>query len=595
VTAPGAALVAGLTAARTAVVEAELAELEPGLVPLLRRELPRAKDVVARRLLAAALREGLIDRARAAGLGVSVEGYGFDRLEPSEPVDADPAQLLDLVTATVVPAIREELADATVNLALALARRSLVEPALLAQARTEAAADMVELTAGLDPDERAVAFERLATEGHNLHPCGRTRLGWRVADVLAYDLESPLTSVGFLAVRRDLHVGDEVAGDLLNRADLATALRTAGLDAERYAVTPVHPWQRRHALRGRYAGLHAEGVLVPLEVELPALVTAALRTLLVGGTGYERASHYVKLSLDIQVTSTRRTISVASTRNGPALSRVLPDLIEDDRVLLLTEPAGSAVATPGDPAPRDRDLAAIIRTGLSGALHPGEVAIPGGALPARDPLTGATVVAGLVDRYARAVGIPIRGQAALSFVTEYAGLLLPPVLGLAARYGIGLEAHLQNCIPTFVDGRPRRLAVRDLAGLRVHTPRLVASLPSPPSLWPGSVTVTDDIDVMRSKVGYTALQAHLGEVILRLVQSHGLVEAAAWSAVRSIVDDVYADLAAVPGLAERARADHGFITAPVVPHKALLRMRLRAAAGHAGDEYTGVANALWRR
>lgn len=586
-TAYGTALRAGPTASRAALTEGELAALEPALVPLLRRELPRARDIVARRLLAAGLREGLTDPARAAQLGVSVARHGFDRLEPTSPVDADPASLLDLLTGAPAPAIREELADAAVNLALALARRSLVERDLLAQARATGAADMIELTAGLDPDERTVAFERLAVEGHNLHPCGRTRLGWRVADLLAHDLESPVTSVRFLAVRRDLHVGDDVAPELVASNDLDHALRAAGLDAARYAVTPVHAWQARHVLGGAYSDLHADGALVPLDLDVPALVTAALRTLLVPG------GWFVKLSLDIQVTSTRRTISVASTRNGPALSRILPDLIDDDRVLLLTEPAGSAVVVPGVPV-RERDLAAIVRTGLNGRLLPGEVAVPGGALPARDPLTGTTVVAGLVDRYARTRDISAPPRAAHSFVTEYARLLLPPVLRLATRYGIGLEAHLQNCMPTFVDGRPHRLAVRDLAGLRVHAPRLAESLDIQVPLWPRSVTVTDDVDVMRSKVGYTALQAHLGELILRLVDSHGLDETAAWATVRSIVDEVFADLAARPEIAARATADHAFLTAPVVPHKALLTMRLRATEGRPGDVYTGVANALWR-
>jgi siderophore synthetase component len=579
------------TAARMARAQARLEVFDPSLVPLLHRELPRARQIVARQVVAAALREGLADPRRHAAVR-----HGFDRWEPSTPIDADPATLLDRLTPTPHPAVREELADATVNLALALARRSLTERDLLERARAAAATDMVALTAHLDPDERTIAFERLAVSGHNLHPCARTRLGWDVADVLAHDLESPVTSVSFLAVRRNLHVGDEVAGHLVAGPDgdlaseLERALAATRTDPRRFAVTPVHPWQRRHVLQGRYADLYAGGALVPLDLEVPALVTAALRTLLVPS-----AARFVKLSLDIQVTSTRRTISVASTRNGPTLSRLLPELIDDDRVLVLTEPVGSAVVAPplsgppagpgrpGDASPRERDLAAIVRCGLSGRLGDGEVAVPGTALPARDPLTGATLLAGLVDRS----GLP-----ALAFVTRYAQVLLPPVLRLATRHGIGLEAHLQNCILTFVNGCPHRLALRDLAGLRVPTPRLARSRPV--AFWPGSVTVTGDLEVMLAKVSYTALQAHLGEVIRQLVDSHGLDEPAAWSAVRSIVDDVYADLAAEPGLADQARADHAYLTAPTAPHKALLTMRLRAAAGRPGDHYVTVTNPLWR-
>jgi siderophore synthetase component len=585
---------AGPTAARAARAEAELAAHEPQLAPLLRRELPRAADIVSRRLLAAALREGLVDpdgetvRVPASGASVTLTPHGFGRLEPAQTVAGDPGRLLDAVAGREVPAVRAELADAAVNLALALARRSTMEGELLARARDGGAADLVELTDGMDVDERTVAFERLATDGHNLHPCGRTRLGWRVDDLLAHDLESPVTSVGFLAVRRDLLLGDDTAAELLGPGDVAEAVGAAGLDPARYAVTPVHPWQRRHVLGGRYADLAAGGALVPLDVALPALVTSALRTLLVPGTG-----RFVKLSLDIQVTSTRRTISVASTRNGPALSRLLPDLVADDRILLMAETSGSAVAIAGDPL-RQRDLAAIVRSGLVGRLAQDEVAIPGSALPATDPVSGTTVVAGLVRRFARTRGIATPQSAATAFLEKYARLLLPPMLGLATRHGIALEAHLQNCLPTFVDGVPHRLAVRDMAGMRIHAPRLARSLGAAPPLWSGSVTVTEDLDVMRAKVGYTALQAHLGEVILRLVESHGLDEASAWAAVRSIVDEVYDELAGVAGLTAAAREDHAFLTAPAVPHKALLRMRLRAVAGESGDHYVAVANAIGR-
>src|SRR2546423_7932730 len=102
---------------------------------------------------------------------------------------------------------------------------------------------------------------------------------------------------------------------------------------------------------------------------LGAEPTAGLRTVLVAAdTGGRR--RYLKLSLDIQVTSSRRTISVASTRNGPALSALLCKLLADDpagaRLLPMAEVAGAG-ATVGD----GRDLAAIVREGLAGRLAHG--------------------------------------------------------------------------------------------------------------------------------------------------------------------------------------------------------------------------------
>ena len=84
-------------------------------------------------------------------------------------------------------------------------------------------------------------------------------------------------------------------------------------------VQPVHPWQRDMVLPDRYGDLLRDGAIEILDDELEAVPTAALRTLWVPSLG-----EYFKVSLDIQVTSTRRSISIASTRNGPAVSRLLP-------------------------------------------------------------------------------------------------------------------------------------------------------------------------------------------------------------------------------------------------------------------------------
>jgi siderophore synthetase component len=440
---------------------------------------------------------------------------------------------------TAAPGLRAELADAAQKLALAYARRAEADD----QARGTGAADILQLVAAQPADDQVVRLEQLATEGHNLHPCGRTRLGWTMDDAEAHDLESAGTSVRFVGVPDDVHVGDDLGERL-------------GVAAPRgHRAQPVHAWQLG-VVRERYPQLPV------LEARLPGRVTAAVRTLWtpVG---------YLKLSLDVQITSTRRTISIASTRNGPMLSQLLPALLAEcggDRVALLREPAGAA-ATLGS----GRDLSAILREPLP-VLDPGEHAVPAIALSAADPITGLPVAQLLLRR---------SGLTALAFLDEYARLLLRPVLGMAARFGVGLEAHLQNCLVTFSAGRPARLILRDLAGLRLHSGRLAdASLSVP--LWPGSVVGTDDDRVLLAKVAYTALQAHLGDVVHALGNPSG-----AWPAIRAAVDEIYDDLAVIAP--DAAKADHAFLTAPTVPHKALVRMRLDPARG---DIYVPMENPL---
>lgn len=489
----------GRLAIAAAHAEAALAVHAPELTDGFLAALPGAADTVGRRLRGALTREGIRD----CGPG---EAHAFNRVEYASSGVDDPVELLK----EDAPGFAAELHNAVVNLAIAMARPRA------------ATAD--------DPDARAIGLERIAVAGHNLHPCGRTRLGWDTSDVLAHDLEAEHTTIGFVAVCDDLHLGDDVW--------------PAGMPG--YTVQPVHAWQRDSVIPQRYKELLDSGALRILDDEIEAVPTAALRTLLLP-PGPDGRREYLKVSLDIQVTSTRRSISVASTRNGPAVSRLLERLNDSDRLILMHETAGAAV-----PVGSGRDLSAIRRDGLTGRLEPGERAIPGGALPF---LLGEDELA-------------TRNPA--QWLREYAELLLPPLLRLTAR-GVALEAHLQNCLPTFKDGHPYRLALRDFAGLRLHLPRL-AREGHEVELWPGSVVGTDDLDIFRAKIAYTAFQAHLGELVIRL----GLDEREAWRIVRHVVDE------------STGGDDHAFFTAPTMPHKALVRMRL--AGG--GDIYIPVRNPL---
>lgn len=537
-----------------AVAAAELGRVAPELVAGFRAAVPWAARVVAVRLVDALCREDVAG-ARSSWRGRG-RWHGFDRFVVDEGAVDDPLAVLaaGLLRDRRGWALAGELADAVVNLAVAVARPG---PPVVADG----------------PDGWAVVAERRAVTGHNLHPCGRTRLGWSVADVLAHDVESPATGVGFVAVRRDVHVGDDVA------AELGRWYPQVPVVGPGWVVQPVHVWQREVVAR-RYADLIDAGVVRLLPGVVPAVPTAAVRTVLLppGADGRRR---YLKVSVDIQVTSTRRTISVASTRNGPVLSRVLASLVAGDevaatRLVLLPEVAGAAVTVGSG-----RDMSVIVRDGLAGRLVAGEVAVPGVAL-----VTGREL-AGRVADFARARGVADGSAAALGFVDAYARVVLPPLLRLATRFGVALEAHLQNCLPTFRDGLPFRLVVRDFAGLRVLVPRLAAAGVSV-GLAQGSVVGTDDAAVMRAKLGYTALQAHLGEVVLGLVSSHGVDEAAAWRVVRAVVDETYEGLRGVPGCAGAVAADHAAWTAPMVAHKALVRMRLTGA----GDVYVPVRNPL---
>ncbi|MGY0233667.1 IucA/IucC family protein [Longispora urticae] len=541
-------------------------QLPHGLVGGFRAALPRAAAHVCARLAGAlytedvaglrgglralgdvwvwpALSGGVVTFAGEVGAGstLSLVGPVWHEAGCARVAVTDPAALLTLLVGREVGSLPAELVDAVVNLAIGTARRPVVD-----------GPDAVSVAGRLGPDEGVLFLERLATEGHNLHPCGRTRLGMSVADVLAYDLEGPGLDLAVVALRSDVHVGDDVGAAL-------------GLPAapEGYVSQPVHPWQLTEVLRKRHAGAGRAGLWRLVEgVRVPAAPTASLRTVLTS------SGQLVKVSLDVQITSTRRSISVATARNGPPVSALVETLLAGTGGVLLGEFAGAGALLPES----ERDVTAVVRHPLAGVVAGGELAVPANALPAVCPVTGSTVLELLAAAHP---GGPV------AWLSGYAGALLGPVLRLLA-HGVGLEAHLQNCVPLFRGGECARMVFRDLGGVRLHGPRLRAA-GHPLTLWPGSVTGTDDVDSLRAKVAYTALGNHLGAVVDGL----GL-GAVGWAAVGRVLREVYGPLVDDPLVGAAAARDLAVFTTEPWAHKALVRMRIEDG----GDVYVPVDNPL---
>jgi siderophore synthetase component len=156
-------------------------------------------------------------------------------------------------------------------------------------------------------------------------------------------------------------------------------------------------------------------------------------------------------------------------------------------------------------------------------------------------------------------------------------------------YGIGLEGHLQNCVPVFRGGVPVLMLFRDWGGARVHPGRL--RRPGiEAKLVPGSLTLTDSVDEMRRKVFYTVFQNHLSEVVLQASRGSGVPERDLWREVRRRCEVVFQELTSRPACAADVLRDREALYAPEVPHKALTRMRLQPARG---DLHVNVPNPLY--
>jgi D-ornithine---citrate ligase len=587
-------------------------------------------DPPALRVLLDGVRRGVwqvheLDGATALAFPIRVE-HAFNNLKPEDPVlclrdgvatvIAAPQDLVELM-AEYQPApgwrsFAAELADTVANLTLAYVRSEEQRLALRQVAIERRAPDTLALArlvcAREAPEDVLVFFERLNTEGHNLHPCGRGRLGMQPAALLRHDLESETsTDLILVGIRRERvestpdEQGRDV-GQLLGaeypRLDTAIGehFHADQLDAAGYLFLPVHAWQLEQVVRPLLADEIADRTVVPVPTaRLAGMPTSSLRTLLTERSPSGRRL-LVKTALDTLIGSTRRSISAHTTNNGPVYSRLLRHVLDRepvlaDRIVLLDELAGASylpLADDPDSESRSRALSALVRRDISAYLRPDELPVPGCALCAHAPVTESSLLVELVTRYAATRGESDLSVAGLRFAEEYAALLLPVTVILMTKYGIAVEAHLQNCVFTFVDAVPTRLVLRDWGGMRIYPPRLRRQgLHLDPR--PGTVTVTDDVQVMRAKTLYTVLSNHLGEIVAHLVTRCGVDPRVAWQRIRAVLEGLLAGLDADPALRADVAADRAVLLAPTVPIKAFARMRLDPAGG---DQYAQVRNPL---
>jgi siderophore synthetase component len=485
-----------------------------------------------------------------------------------------------------------ELDNSAANYALALkgaearraALRAVADGATSTLAYTEA-------RAARDPAFSPLAFyESWVVDGHPLHPGAKLKLGMAPDAVMAYSPEwgaEPMVGVVAIALSacrvHTLHsdgpkalLGRDHPG-LLDAAREALAARGKRLDD--YELLPMHPWQLAHTLPrlGRAALEDGRLVVIP-GAHIATRALMSVRSLAPIGGG-----HHLKTAINVQTTGAVRTVSPQSAENGCRLSRLLSEIAGFEggfggRLVVLAEHAGlhADFAELAGEAHHEvaRNMAALVRENPERHVGPGETAMPGAALLARSPLGDRPLASELVARFATANGLPDGPAAAARWLGRYAGVAVPGLITLLARWGIAMEAHLQNCVPVFgPDGGLSRMLVRDFGGVRVLDSRL-APHGLRAALAAGSATCARDADDLRNKLFYPLVQNHLGELIATLVRDHGGPEAPYWAEVAAALNGAYADLLADPAIAEQARADQAALFAPTLPLKAMATMRL---------------------
>ncbi len=452
----------------------------------------------------------------------------------------------------------------------------------------------------MNAEDSYLSSEQFVIEGHPIHPGAKLRKGMSPETVINYSAEfSNAISLQFVLIHKSIakvqtYTGEE--NDLLFKSFEgleATVMDYVGRDQiNQYYVMVVHPWQYDHILLQEYKEELKTNRLIPIDYQQSYYAGLSFRTLM---PKYPKKSPHIKLSTNVHITGEIRTLSEQTTINGPQVTHILNDIKQKDSLFkhinadTIDEVAGihfyNSLDKVSTRTKRSEQLGTLFRTNIYHLIKNETTPIIPSALVSSTIYNNEPLIVSLINKYKEKNKFPTFEIAALSWINQYGQALIDITIPLYVKYGIALEAHLQNSIATFSeDGRLDRLYIRDFEGLRIDRIRLNKMGYSTASFHEKSLILSDQPQTVFNKVFYSSIQNHLGELIVSITKSSedSNFEKQLWQLIRDILIAKLNDIANDIDDQQRVKNIKSILLAPKIDYKCVTTMRLTDEA----DYYT---------
>ncbi|MDT3987968.1 D-ornithine--citrate ligase SfaD, partial [Staphylococcus aureus] len=458
--------------------------------------------------------------------------------------------------------------------------------------------------------------EQAVIEGHPLHPGAKLRKGLNALQTFLYSSEfnqpiklkivlihSKLGRTMSLSKDYDTTV-HQLFPELIKQLENEF---TPKFNFNDYHIMIVHPWQLDDVLHSDYQAEVDKELIIEAKHTLDYYAGLSFRTLV---PKYPAMSPHIKLSTNVHITGEIRTLSEQTTHNGPLMTRILNDILEKDVIFksyastIIDEVTGIHFYNEQDEVDyqteRSEQLGTLFRKNIY-QMIPQEVTpmIPS-SLVATYPFNNESPIVTLIKRYQSAASLSDFESSAKSWIETYSKALLGLVIPLVTKYGIALEAHLQNAIATFrKDGLLDTMYIRDFEGLRIDKVQLNEMGYSTSHFHEKSRILTDSKTSVFNKAFYSTVQNHLGELILTIskASNDSNLERHMWYIVRDVLDNIFDQLVLSTHKSNQVNENRineikDTMFAPFIDYKCVTTMRLEDEAHH--YTYIKVNNPLYR-
>ncbi|HTG69214.1 MAG TPA: IucA/IucC family protein [Candidatus Udaeobacter sp.] len=391
-------------------------------------------------------------------------------------------------------------------------------------------------------------------DGHPYHPCYKSRIGFSLRENALYGPEfkqnvrpvwlaiSKSQSYLSLANGKDYEsfIQQELGQYIYQQ--YTNTLTEQELNPKDYLFMPVHPWQWEHMILVSFHRQLADKTIVLLGSGSDEYRPQQSIRSWANHTDKKKA--YMKLSLNIVNTSTKRILAKHTVMNAPLVSDWLSSLIQNDETaikldfVLMPEFAGISYAYENLPSTAQSithgSLGVIWRQSLHSYLKDDERAVP---LSALSHMIGDQP---LIEPWIHKFGLE-------AWTRRMLDITITPIIHMLYAHGIALESHGQNLILIHKDGRPGRLAIKDFHdGLRFSRDHLTQ-----PDACPGlhlepahhramnrhSYMQTDDLSAVKDFVHSAFFFVCISELGIFLNEQYGLEETDFWKMAAEVIYD----------------------------------------------------------
>lgn len=452
--------------------------------------------------------------------------------------------------------------------------------------------------------------EQSVVEGHPLHPGAKLRKGMTPETAIHYSSEfaQPIP-MKFILINKQItrtsalnNQFNDVVYQLFNGL-YDFAVETVGQEAiDNYNVMVVHPWQFNEIIVKDYAQELKTQSIIPLNYQLNYFAGLSFRTLM---PELPVTSPHIKLSTNVHITGEIRTLSEQTTTNGPKVTQILNNIKENDPLFhninaeTIDELAGIHFYNEADATAiktlRSEQLGTLFRRNIYEIIDADVTPIIPSSLVANYPNNSEAPIISLIKKYTLARSFDNFEIASINWFKRYGQALIDIAIPLLVKYGIALEAHLQNSIVAFnKDGSLNTLYVRDFEGLRIDEPFLNSVGYSTKDFHEKSLILTDKAQTVFNKVFYSSIQNHLGELITAVAKysDSNDLENQIWHTISDLIEAKLEQIEQTLTDSERVANFRDIIFAEKIDYKCVTTMRLEDEADY--YTYVQVDNPLYK-